>query len=215
MNTDLDYNIKKPNDITSECKVIIMLHGYGSNKEDLFSFSDYMNPKALIISVQAPHKMDYGSYCWWALNFDESMNLSIEVSQARESINQLHKFISEYLVDNYNFSLNNIFLLGFSQGAMVAYTLSINYPDFYKKVIGLSGKIPYEIINYNKENDYSLHNYFCSHGIFDQVIPIDIGRDSSSWFTNKKIKHVFLEFQSQHGVSPENFEEMKSWIAKN
>ena len=33
--------------------------------------------------------------------------------------------------------------------------------------------------------------------------------------TNKKIKHVFLEFQSQHGVSPENFEEMKSWIAKN
>ena len=48
MNTNLDYNIKKPTDITSESKVIVMLHGYGSNKEDLFSFSDYMDPKYLI-----------------------------------------------------------------------------------------------------------------------------------------------------------------------
>jgi phospholipase/carboxylesterase len=86
MNTDLDYNIKKPTDITSESKVIIMLHGYGSNKEDLFSFSDYMDSKALIISVQAPHKMDYGSYCWWALTLTNRMNLSIEISSKNHSI---------------------------------------------------------------------------------------------------------------------------------
>ena len=51
-------------------KVIIMFHGYGSNKDDLFSFAKFMNPNFLIISVQAPIQMDYNSNCWWSLSFN-------------------------------------------------------------------------------------------------------------------------------------------------
>ena len=215
MSSELDYNIKQPVKFTNKSKTIIMLHGYGSNKEDLFSFSDYMNPDDLIISVQAPNKMDYGSYCWWAINLDESMKFTMEISQAKESIELLHDFISMYLSKNYNFSFENVFLLGFSQGAMIAYALSSNYPNFYKKVIALSGKIPNEVVKYKERNNYLSHNFFCSHGIYDQVIPIHIGRESSEWLTKKEIRHIFLEFESQHGVSPENFEKMKSWIFEN
>jgi phospholipase/carboxylesterase len=120
-----------------------------------------------------------------------------------------------YLSKNYNFSFENVFLLGFSQGAMIAYALSVNYPNFYKKVIALSGKIPNEVVKYKERNNYLSHNFFCSHGIYDQVIPIHIGRESSEWLTKKEIRHIFLEFESQHGVSPENFEKMKSWIFEN
>lgn len=215
MNSQLEYVVKKPDELNKKSKAIVMLHGYGSNKEDLFSFSDYMNPENFIFSVQAPLKMDYGAYCWWALNFDDSMNLTIDTTQAKNSIKMLHQFILSYLCEKYNFSYEKIILLGFSQGAMAAYALSVNFPKYYKKVIGLSGKIPHEIIKYNDLKDYSSHNFFCSHGIYDQVIPISIGRESSKWLSEKKINHKFYEFQSQHGISPENFEKMKLWIDKN
>jgi len=63
--------------------------------------------------------------------------------------------------------------------------------------------------------NYKEHNFFCSHGIFDQVIPIEIGRKSSEMMSKYGINHKFLEFQSSHGICPENFEQMILWLENN
>ena len=98
---------------------------------------------------------------------------------------------------------------------MISYALSINYPENFKKAVGLSGKIPYEIIEFDVEFDYSNHNFFCSHGINDHVIPIEIGRESNEWFNEKKIKHEYHEFESAHGINSDNFTKMNLWLSKN
>ncbi len=192
-----------------------MFHGYGSNKDDLFSFAKFMNPNFLIISIQAPIQMDYNSYCWWSLYLNNDMQLQMDVKEAKNSLNELNRFISEDLSINYNFGLNQVYLLGFSQGCMISYALSINFPKNYKKAVGLSGKIPHEIINFNERFDYSNHNFFCSHGLNDQVIPIEIGRESDRWFSEKNINHEYLEFESEHGINSKNFEQMNLWLLKN
>ena len=192
-----------------------MFHGYGSNKDDLFSFAKFMNPNFLIISVQAPIQMDYNSYCWWSLNYNNDMQLQMNAKEAENSLNELNRFISEDLSNKYNFGLNQVYLLGFSQGCMISYALSINFPKNYKKAVGLSGKIPHEIINFDEKFDYSNHNFFCSHGLNDQVIPIEIGRESDKWFSEKNINHKYLEFESAHGINSENFEQMNLWLLKN
>jgi len=214
-NISFDYDIKESLSFDKNEKVIIMFHGYGSNKDDLFSFAKFMNPNFLIISIQAPIQMDYNSYCWWSLNYNNDMQLQMNVKEAKNSINELNRFIVEDLSVNCNFGLNQVYLLGFSQGCMISYALSINFPNNYKKVVGLSGKIPHEIINFNEKFDYSNHNFFCSHGINDQVIPIEIGRESERWFSEKNINHKYLEFESAHGINSENFEQMNLWLLKN
>ena len=188
-NISFDYSTKESLSFDKNDKVIIMFHGYGSNKDDLFSFAKFMNPDFLIISIQAPIQMDYNSYCWWSLNLDNDMQLQMDDKEAKNSLNELNRFIIEDLSIKYNFGLNQVYLLGFSQGCMISYALSINFPENYKKVVGLSGKIPHEIINFNEKFDYSNHNFFCSHGINDQVIPIEIGRESDRWFSEKNINH--------------------------
>ena len=194
-NISFDYSIKESLSFDKNNKVIIMFHGYGSNKDDLFSFAKFMNPNFLIISIQAPIQMDYNSYCWWSLNLNNDMELQMDDKEAKNSLNELNRFISEDLSIKYNFGLNQVYLLGFSQGCMISYALSINFPENYKKVVGLSGKIPHEIINFNEKFDYSNHNFFCSHGINDQVIPIEVGRESDRWFSEKNINHKYLEFE--------------------
>ena len=214
-NISFDYSIKESLSFGKNNKVIIMFHGYGSNKDDLFSFAKFMNPDFLIISIQAPIQMDYNSYCWWSLNLNNDMQLQMDEKEAKNSLNELNRFIGEDLSIKYNFGLNQVYLLGFSQGCMISYALSINFPENYKKVIGLSGKIPHEIINFNEKFDYSNHNFFCSHGINDQVIPIEVGRESDRWFSEKNINHKYLEFESAHGINSENFEQMNLWLLKN
>ena len=214
-NISFDYDVKESLSFDKNGKVIIMFHGYGSNKDDLFSFAKFMNPNFLIISVQAPIKMDYNSYCWWSLNYDNDMQLQMDVKEAENSLNELNRFIGEDLSVKYNFGLNQVYLLGFSQGCMISYALSINFPENYKKAVGLSGKIPYEIINFDEKFDYSNHNFFCSHGVNDQVIPIEVGRESNRWFSEKNINHKYLEFESAHGINSENFEQMNLWLLKN
>ena len=214
-NISFDYDVKESLSFDKNDKVIIMFHGYGSNKDDLFSFAKFMNPNFLIISVQAPIKMDYNSYCWWSLNYNNDMQLQINTKEAENSLNEINRFISEDLSVKYNFGLNQVYLLGFSQGCMISYALSINFPENYKKAVGLSGKIPYEIINFDEKFDYSNHNFFCSHGVNDQVIPIEVGRESNRWFSEKNINHKYLEFESAHGINSENFEQMNLWLSKN
>ena len=214
-NISFDYSVKESLTFDKNNKVIIMFHGYGSNKDDLFSFAKFMNPNFLIISIQAPIQMDYNSYCWWSLRLNNDMQLQMDVKEAKNSLNELNRFISADLSVKYNFSLNQVYLLGFSQGCMISYALSINFPKNYKKAVGLSGKIPHEIINFNEKFDYSNHNFFCSHGLNDQVIPIEIARESHRWFSEKNINHKYLEFESAHGINSENFEQMNLWLLKN
>ena len=214
-NISFDYSVKESLSFDKKNKVIIMFHGYGSNKDDLFSFAKFMNPNFLIISIQGHIQMDYNSYCWWTLSLNNDMQLQMDVKEAKNSLNELNRFISEDLSAKYNFGLNQVYLLGFSQGCMISYALSINFPKNYKKAVGLSGKIPHEIINFNEKFDYSNHNFFCSHGLNDQVIPIEFARESDRWFSEKNINHKYLEFDSAHGINSENFEQMNLWLLKN
>ena len=83
--------------------------------------------------------MDYNSYCWWSLSLNNDMQLQMDVKEAKNSLNELNRFISADLSVKYNFGLNQVYLLGFSQGCMISYALSINFPKNYKKAVGLSG----------------------------------------------------------------------------
>ena len=50
--------------------VMFLLHGYGSNEEDLFSFAPELPEELCIISVRAPYPMEPYGNAWYAINFD-------------------------------------------------------------------------------------------------------------------------------------------------
>ena len=205
-----NYPLEKKNG-----KILIMLHGYGSNYNDLISLSDFFGDDYLYISIQANLSLDINSYCWWSLHFDKDHTLKSDFDQAKYSVKNLNKFIQKEIITKYNFNNKNIVLLGFSQGAMLAYALSLNFYDIYKKVVGLSGKIQEEIIKPASNDKYKDHKFYCSHGIFDQTIPITYARKASDWFEKNKINHQFHEFDSQHNLCMENIEAVKNWLKIN
>ncbi|HBY67136.1 MAG TPA: phospholipase, partial [Flavobacteriaceae bacterium] len=102
-----------------------------------------------------------------------------------------------------------------SQGTILSFAVALSYPEKVKNVIGLSGYINEETLkNGYAENDFSKLNVYTSHGSVDQVIPVEWARKTKPFLKNLGIEAAYSEFPVGHGVAPQNFQELKEWLAK-
>jgi phospholipase/carboxylesterase len=211
-----EFNFRDSNNSDELSPLVIMLHGYGSNEDDLFSFANHIPGNYKIISLRAPYSLPYGGYSWYDISSDdlEAKKIKIGVEQAKSSISKIKDFVKNQLPKKYSFDIEKICLIGFSQGSALSYALSLNNPDLFKNVIALSGMISMQLIDENHK-DYSNLNYFCSHGIQDQVIPVNYSRESIEWLKSRNITHVYKEYDMTHSVSQENFFDFLEWMKFN
>ena len=105
--------------------LLILLHGYGSNELDLFSFANELPETLVIVSLRAPYEMGHGGYAWYDINLDSNNNKFSDLNQARKSLQKITTTI-DYIKTKHNTNPNNTFLLGFSQGAILSYALILN-----------------------------------------------------------------------------------------
>jgi phospholipase/carboxylesterase len=212
MHLSLEYLVREPKIKLDKNPLLLLLHGYGSNEQDLFSFAAELPEEYYIISARAPYDLQYGSYAWYAINFDADENKFSDHEQARLSRDLIIQFIDE-LVDNYPIDNENIVLVGFSQGAILSYAVAISHPEKIKKVVALSGYANDEILKENyQSNDFSKLKIFHSHGTVDQVIPVEWARKTKPFLDNLNINSTYKEYPIGHGVSPQNFYDFKNWL---
>jgi len=212
MNLSLKYLIREPKIKNTKNPLLLLLHGYGSNAEDLFSFASELPQQYYVISAQAPYVLQPYGYAWYAINFDANNNKFTDDKQAIQTRELLVKFLDE-LIDNFPIDKNDITLVGFSQGSILSYSIGLSYPEKIKKIIALSGYLNKNLLVENyKENDFSKLNFFISHGISDQVIPIEAARKTVDFLNNLNVKNTYLEYPIGHGVSPRVFSDFKKFI---
>ncbi|MFT6749753.1 MAG: phospholipase/carboxylesterase [Flavobacterium sp.] len=210
----LHYKIREPKTILNSNPVLILLHGYGSNEADLFSFADDLPAEYYVISVRAPHDMMYEGYAWYAINFDADENKFSDLVQARESRDQISNFIDEIL-EKYPIDKQKVTLIGFSQGCILSYAVGVSYPEKVQRVVGMSGYFNTEIATSEfLKNNLSSLKIFASHGTMDQVVPIDWARKSKPTLEKYGVQMEYKEYPIGHGISPQNFADFKSWLDK-
>lgn len=211
-NLSLQYLVREPNEINEQTNLLILLHGYGSNEEDLFSFASELPNNLIIVSARAPQTLGFGGYSWYTIHFDNSDGKFSDIPEAIEAREIASKFITE-VQERYAKTPEQTFLLGFSQGCILSLSVALNYPEKVQKVIGLSGYANFDILpkEFNNPN-YKNLDFFLSHGSVDQVIPVEWARQTTKFLTEIKIKHSYQEYPVGHGVAPQNFFAFKKWI---
>lgn len=213
MNSELHYIVRQPKTEQEHPALLILLHGYGSNEEDLFSFASELPEELLIVSARAPFDMSFGGYAWYEITLDANDEKFSNLEEARQSLTKIATFI-DYIKSTYKTDPDNTFLLGFSQGAILSYALSLNYPNKVQHVIALSGYINEKLVPTSVSGLNIITDYYISHGSVDQVLPVDWARKAPAYLNENKLQNEYSEYPVGHGVAPQNFYSFKEWIEK-
>jgi phospholipase/carboxylesterase len=205
-------HLVRPSSLTKNAPLLLLLHGYGSDENDLFSFANELPEEYIIVSAKAPYSLQPYGNAWYAINFDAAGDKFSDAEQGIVSRERIMKFIDE-LIEAYPIDENNINLLGFSQGAILSFATALSYPNKFNNIIALSGYIDKNMMVENyKENDFSNLKIYNSHGSQDQVIPVDWARKNQHVLKELNIDFTYEEFPVGHGVAPQNFMSFKKWL---
>jgi phospholipase/carboxylesterase len=211
----LPFVVKMPRVTTVNPPLLLMLHGYGSHEEDLFSFADELTNRFLVVSARAPIALPWGGYAWYNINFTESAERFGNPAEAMQALEKV-KTLVDYVHQTYGTNPSQTAIMGFSQGAILSYALAFHYPKIASHVLSLSGYIFHDILPTNPKLD-ELKNvhFFGTHGTFDPVIPIEWARAAHTFLVEKNLNIKFKEYPMEHGINPACFQDMLQWVASH
>ena len=189
--------------------LLLLLHGIGSNEDDLFSLAPYLDGRFLIASARAPIVMGPGSFGWFNIEFTPR-GIVADVQQAERSHALLLKFIDE-LIETYDADPACFFLMGFSQGAMMSLSVALSEPDKVAGLAALSGRFPSQVQTSAPDALQGMP-VFVSHGIYDPVLPIDSGREAREKLEALGVALTYREYPMGHEVSMESLRDVTAWL---
>ena len=215
MQLSLHYLIREPKIKLEKNPLLLLLHGYGSNEADLFSFASELPDNYYVVSARAPFDMQYGSYAWYAINFDADENKFSDLEQAKVSRDLISKFIDELLV-NYPIDSQEISLVGFSQGCILSYAIGLSYPEKINRIVAMSGYFNEKIAIENfEESDLSTLKIFATHGNVDQVVPVEWARKAQPALSKIGVNIEYKEYPMGHTISQNCFYDVLNWLTNN
>ena len=206
------YLHKKSSLINTPSPLLIMVHGYGSNEKDLFSFSRALPDELTIISIRGDINVQGVGYAWYDISIDFNGNKTYDNKKAIESRDAVANCIDK-CVETFNTDKKNVTLMGFSQGSILINAVALTYPEKVKNIISLSGAIDPNIINLSKSSLKNL-SFYISHGTLDEVLPYTLSKESLILLDENNLDYIFEDFPIGHGVSPDNIKSMLSWLSK-
>lgn len=211
-NLPLTHLLRPNTDGEPKPPALFMLHGFGSNEEDLFSFAPELPTDLFVISLRAPYQLPPYGHAWYSINFEAPRGKWNDVGQAIKSRDLLLETIDE-AIEKYHLDPERISLLGFSQGSILGYALALSHPERIKSVIALSGYVdPEMLVPDYRAKDLSGLKVYASHGQEDMVIPVAWAQQSADFIKSLGIDSQYEEFPVGHGVSPRNMANFISWM---
>jgi len=204
--------VREPQTITSKTPLLILLHGYGSNEQDLFSFVPTLPEDWLVVSFRAPFSTNYGGYSWFDIDLMNTDN-RIDVQQAQESESAILENILK-ITNHYGLTHNETHLCGFSQGGILSYALALQNPELFSKVACMSCYPEEKMLTNMAKNKKKLEQlrFFISHGIDDAVIPMEWGRKAADMLYELGCYFSFREYMSGHGVNQKNYMDLMEFF---
>lgn len=208
METEMVYEIRRPKTLVPGKKfpALFVMHGIGSNEHNMLSLVNGLEGSFFIFSVRG-HLSQGPGFAYFTIQGYGKPHREV----FDEGINKLADFI-DYASANYPIDPEQVYLMGFSQGAIVSMTLALTLGNKIKGIMALSGYIPQFVKEEYKINLGKHLSVFISHGEYDQVLPYEWGKENVEYFTKLGVHVTFKTYPEGHTVSEKNLQDFQAWI---
>jgi phospholipase/carboxylesterase len=155
--------------------LVILLHGYGSNGQDLISLApEWAGGMAdtLFISPDAPFPCEMSGlgFQWFSL---ENRRDDIMIANIQQAVPLLNNFIAT-CAKTYNIAYDKIALVGFSQGTMMSLYVAPRHDEVFAGVLGYSGALLDGQSILDAPDNYKKFPISLRHGDADEVVPVEM-----------------------------------------
>jgi phospholipase/carboxylesterase len=209
--TLLHYIVRQPKVAVQNPPLLILLHGVGSDENDLFSLGNQLNDSFLIVSARAPFTISERNYKWYDVDFSTGKP-RIDAQQAEKSRIVLIQFLNQ-LKEKHVFDSTQVYLAGFSQGAIMAFSVGLTRPDKIKGIIAMGGRVLDEIQpNIANKKGFGNFKALILHGKMDNVLPIQYARNSKTLLDSLNVKTSYYELETGHTITAKMVGLINKWL---
>jgi phospholipase/carboxylesterase len=172
-------------------QVVILLHGVGSNGEDLQTLARYWAqelPETLFLSPNAPFRFDQGAgYQWFSINGVTPETRAARIVDARSEFDStINRLLNEHVI---NPEIDRVVFVGFSQGSIMALDALVSGRFPLAGVVAFSGRLA----SPEPFTSTSATPVILLHGKSDPVIPY-----TESEIAAKKLMTVGFDVQTNY-----------------
>lgn len=201
----------------TESAAVILLHGLGADGQDLLPLSEelglpdgvrWLAPDAPVRPVTANGGMDMRA--WFdILGFDASA--PVDTRGIAQSVAGVHQMIEQLCQQGVK--AERIFLLGFSQGGVVALHAALSHARRLGGVIGLSTWLPAVDLLLPLPPVQQSLPVFLAHGQLDGVVPITAALRARDRLAELGVSQVsWHEYAMAHSICCEELEAVSAWL---
>jgi phospholipase/carboxylesterase len=187
---------------------LLLLHGRGADEADLMGLEQALDPRLTIVSARAPYRLGPG-FAWYGMyeigKPDDDTLLA--------SLSELQAFIKG-LPAAHNIDPQRLYLMGFSQGAIMSAALALTVPEQVRGVIMHSGYVPTESALVLHPEGIKDKPFFLAHGKYDDVIPVTFGRDAEEYLSEAGARLTYREYPIGHTISEESLYDLSEWLTR-
>jgi phospholipase/carboxylesterase len=197
--------VKPPSSQDQKPRDMILIHGLQGNEDVMWIFSGSIPPTYWLLAPRGPIETGEG-FSWvktsnqWPTLMDfapSSASLMIGLDQLLSKLG-----LSEAKVD----------VMGFSQGAAMAYALAAFYPSKINRLFALAGFLPNEDQMPGRYTALANKAVYMAHGTRDDTVPISMAEEAAQILESVGANVSFCASDTGHKLSPSCLRGLESFL---
>lgn len=188
-----------------DAPLVVLLHGRGSNEDDIIALAEHLPPGPTYAAVRAPIA-EGGGYAWFAnrgIGRPVAESLSDTMGWFRTWLNEVAP------------SGRPVVLVGFSGGAAFAGGLILDNPSRYAGAAILYGTLPFDAGVPTTHDRLDGQRVLVAHGDADTVIPRDLLERTWQYLHDESGARVTgVRDPGGHGISPAVLAKLNEWLGE-
>jgi phospholipase/carboxylesterase len=207
----LDFDVDRGSGVGETSTVVVLLHGRGSDKDDLMGLRPLLPPDWSLVTPRAPYPAapwGYGPGFAWYRYVEEDR---VEPDTLEESLALLDDFLAD-LPRAVGFAPRRTVLGGFSQGGTVSLAYAITRPDSIAAALNFSGFLPAWVELDETGARPPSTPIFWGHGTGDPAIPIALAERGRARLRRAGVEMRARDYRVGHWIAAEEVADAVAFV---
>lgn len=189
---------------TENGPALLLLHGTGGSENDLIEIGRAVAPGAALLSPRGP-VLENGMPRFFR-RFAEGV---FDVEDIKVRAGKLAEFVSE-AAKEYGFDANNVWALGYSNGANIAAALLLLHPEVFAGAVLLRAMVP---LVPPKTPDLQGVRVLLSEGTHDSIVPAENAEELAGLLRGAGAEVDLIWQAGGHGLTANDFAAARAFLS--